>query len=647
MGGLAHDIQLELQPESGNLIVTDRIGFDEPRTNLSFVLNAGFRIHLSGSLAFEVETGPVLSRYRLTFAQPVREVTLRYEGVPLFARTRGHGGMPQGDLSPQGVYLDGSSAWYPRNNEAIVSFRLHASEPAGWKLLSAGRREAQPGGVIWHSEQPHDDLYLVGGPYTLHQRRHGAIDLSVWLLQDDPGLAQRYLALMGEYIDHYSDLIGPYPFAKFAVVENRWPTGLGMPSFTLLGSQVLRLPFIPYTSLPHEILHNWFGNGIWIDYGAGNWSEGLTAYLADHWMKEREGGGAQYRLRSLQRYSNYAARGEDMPLLDFVSRHNEDTQSVGYSKSLMFFHMLRIALGDQAFDAGLRRLWQQHRFQRIGFVEAMRAIIGERFDLAERFQPWLQREGAPGLALNEVLVRAQGDGYRVELALGQDAVPGFDLDVPVAIELENGERLRRTVRLDRAERVFEIPLDARPKRVRIDPDYDVLRRLDPSEQPPVLSQLFGGATWLVLPTGAPEAEQRAWLRLAQGWQRRYTKLNVIDDSEAARIPAGDNRLVLGWDNQALDPSRLSDREFRLEPGALSAQGQFWPRGRYAAVRVSTDAQGVTTGFIGADGPDLIAALARKLPHYGAYGVLVFDKATADNRFKAVPANPWSKLAREL
>lgn len=71
----------------------------------------------------------------------------------------------------------------------------------------------------------------------------------------------------------------------------------------------MRLPFIPYTSLPHEILHNWWGNRVWVDYEKGNWSEGLTAYLADHWMKERRGKGEQYRLKALQRYGNCAAEG--------------------------------------------------------------------------------------------------------------------------------------------------------------------------------------------------------------------------------------------------------------------------------------------------------------------------------------------------
>jgi aminopeptidase N len=41
---------------------------------------------------------------------------------------------------------------------------------------------------------------------------------------------------------------------KIALVENSWQTTLGMPSFTLQGDQVIRLPFIVSTSYGREIL---------------------------------------------------------------------------------------------------------------------------------------------------------------------------------------------------------------------------------------------------------------------------------------------------------------------------------------------------------------------------------------------------------
>ena len=100
----------------------------------------------------------------------------------------------------------------------------------------------------------------------------------------------------------YSGLIGPYPFNKFALVENFWETGYGMPSFTLLGPEIIRFPFILHSSFPHEILHNWWGNSVFVDYGTGNWCEGLTAYLADHLVEEQRGKGAEYRRGTLQKY---------------------------------------------------------------------------------------------------------------------------------------------------------------------------------------------------------------------------------------------------------------------------------------------------------------------------------------------------------
>ncbi len=627
----------------------DRIGFSRPRRELLFRLNRGLAVETGSGRLQRLDADAQQVLYRLRAERPVRDVVLRYHGRPVFSGRRGLGGMPQGDLSPGGVYLDDASAWYPLTDQTISGARVDVRAPDGWQVLSQGRRSESEGRQRWQSEQPAQALYLVGGPYHRHARRHGDITLAVWLLHDDPALAKRYLDLMGGYIDHYSALIGPYPYARFTVLENRWPTGLGMPSFTLLGGQVMRLPFIPYTSLPHEILHNWWGNGVWVDYRKGNWSEGLTAYLADHWMKTRRGKGAEYRLRALQRYSNYAARGRDMPLLDFVSRHDEASQSVGYSKSLMFFHMLRRALGDAGFEAGLRRLWQRHRYQAIGFEQALRVITGDDPALMRRFLPWLRRKGAPRLALSEVRLQTAGKGVRLSFRLSRRGPEDAVLDVPVEITLADGSRRREQVRLDARARQVRLRLPGPPAVLRIDPDYDVLRYLDPREQPPALSLLLGGHTWLVLPAQAPAEQRAAWQALAEAWRQRYPDLKVTDDGHTAAIPPGDNRLILGWDNRALETGPLSDEGFVLSADRLRVAGEgkqearAFPRGRFAVVRVNTRPDGVAFGFIGATTPQTIRALARKLPHYGAYGVLAFDEQGAQNRFKATPANPHSPL----
>jgi len=651
---LAHDMSVELLPASRTIAVQDTIRFDDDSTMFEFVLNAGLSPDSpSGTLETIASSDDGLRiAYRVTLKTPGRVLKLHYRGQPLFSQRRLHGGMPQGELSPEGVYLDRASAWYPLFGDSFDAVSMSVKLPDRWQSISIGRRTEYRDRVSWSTTTPHDDLYLIAGPFTRHTRSHGEIDLSIYLLDDDPKLAAHYLDLMSGYIDHYSHLIGDYPYAKFAVVENRWQTGFGMPSFTLLGSRVMRLPFIPYTSLPHEIVHNWLGNGIWIDYDRGNWSEGLTAYLADHWMKERRGKGEQYRLKALQRYSNFAADGRDRPLLEFVSRHGDASQSIGYSKSLMLFHMLRRAQGDAEFTAGLQRLWREHRYSRIGFRQTIDTVAGQDTELATRLQPWLERAGAPRLRLEQVAVIRSNGGYRLALTLSQDQDPPFVFNLPVAVTLEGEESARIIqLRMDSVRQRFEIDIPQRPLRVDVDPAYDVLRYLDPSEQPPALNRLFGGDTLLVLPGNAPREMQDAWQALARQWQARYPGLQTVSDAEA---DAGDpdpqvNRIVLGWDNRLFDlaADRFTRDDQELKSGEAIIGGRSYPAETVSVVLVANDAAGLSTGFVGADSPQAVQTLARKLTHYGSYGRLLFDADTGTNQLKDSLSSPHSHLSRQL
>src|SRR5699024_4637864 len=156
---------------------------------------------------------------------------------------------------------------------------------------------------------------------------------------------------------------------------------------------------IPYTSYPHEILHDWWGNGVWVDHASGNWSEGLTTYLADQLLAEQRGRGAEARRAALQKYADFVAHAQDFPLAAFKARHGEVTQAVGYDKSMMLFHMLRMRIGDARFIQGLRRFYHKNRFRAASYADLCRAFeasSGE--DLSGFFHQWVKRVGAPQLA---------------------------------------------------------------------------------------------------------------------------------------------------------------------------------------------------------------------------------------------------------
>jgi len=630
------DIQLNLQESS--LIVTDMVRFSNgsQRQHL-FRLNAGLRVTSTGGSIERLPRQRPMEHplYRLTPDRESEVITLKIEGQPQIPDYAGMDGMPSAVISPEGIYLDGGSAWYPQFDGIIAGFDLHVSLPEGWQSVSQGKRSLLDGKQQWTSTTPEQEIYLVAGPFTRYTREHDDIDLSVYLLTPDERLATTYLRTMGGYIDRYSKLIGDNPFPKFAVVENRWQTGYGMPSFTLLGSRVMRLPFIPYTSLPHEILHNWWGNGVWVDYANGNWSEGLTAYLSDHLMKELQGEDADYRRKALERYADFAAEKRDFPLIDFVSRHSDASQAVGYSKSLMLFHMLRMELGDERFTQGLRELWKNHKFSMTGFEQVLQSFSRTTGQPLDHYLAWLTRTGAPSIKLDAIHLETTDAGYRLAFTLQQNQQDApYPLRLAAAVMLEGrSEAEVHEILLNEKKARVVLELNARPLRLDIDPAFDALRLLDDSERPPTFGQLYGSTRWyLVLPSDAPEKEQEAWALFAKTWQQRYPDLEIIDDSDSGAIPADADLLLAGWSNRLLDAYRQRLESISEPRGeTLLLAGKEFDRESHSVALMAARGER-HLGFIAAADAAAIPSLARKLPHYGSYGMLAFD-ASGQNSLK--------------
>jgi hypothetical protein len=489
--------------------------------------------------------------------------------------------------------------------------------------------------VRWDAPEPQDDLYLVADRYTEYTAKAGAVDAMVFLRTPDAALARQFLNATTGYLALYSTLIGPYPYGKWAAVENFWETGYGMPSFTLLGPKVMRFPFILHSSYPHEILHSWWGNGVFAETSGGNWSEGLTAYLADHLVKEQGGEGAEYRQATLQKYADYVLGGRDLPLADFRSRHGSVTEAVGYGKSLMLFHQLRRELGDETFVAGLRALWSRKRFASASFDDVRRAFEqASGKELGWFFDQWVSRTGAPEIRLHQV--RAAGaDGRDLVLTLEQtQAGDSYRIRVPVAVTVEGlPEAVVAVVAM--AGRTVETTLPrlpGRPLRVDVDPGFDVFRRLDRSEMPPAMSQAFGADQALVLiPANAPPALAAAYRVLATALEHSGPgDVEVREDREIDELPRDRAVFLLGWENRFLPAVRtaiarydaaIGDDDVRLERSTLPRRGHT-----YVFTARHPANPGLSLSWAALDDPSAAEGLGRKLPHYNKYSYLAFEGA---------------------
>jgi aminopeptidase N len=676
-----HDLAVTLDPASHRLKVRDRIRIPGALVTapLTIALNADLDVRTaSGGLRLVPTSSRVqgsdsgldradsasrarVNVYRVEGAMPGQELTgeLEYEGIINYV-VRDQGAeyarafsQSPGLIEERGIYLAGSTHWVPQVGDALITYTLAIELPAGWKSVSEGERApreapAPAGGGArerWSVATPTEEAHLIAAPFTEYSKDAGGVKAMAFLRTPDQALAERYLDATAQYLEMYRGLLGPYPYSKFALVENFWETGYGMPSFTLLGEQVIRFPFILTSSYPHELLHNWWGNGVFVDFAGGNWCEGLTSYLADHLLAEQRGQGADHRRAILQRVTDFVTPENDFPLSRFQSRYNGVTEAVGYGKAAMFFNMLREKVGDAQFVQALQAFYRDNVFREASFDDiekSFEAVSGR--DLRPFFDQWVRQVGTPELKLD----RVAGDGQRVDITLSQ-VQPGqlFALDVPVVIETDKGVETK-TVSMpsDRARVDVSFDLTGSPQRVEIDPQFQVYRRLSPFEIPPALSKAFGSKKVLMV-MSAQSAP--VYAGLAKAWSR--DGVDTVMDSELDALPNDRAVWLFGAGNkfapvvaEALKTygASLDATGLRTTNAAYEAAG----RSLVAVARHPRNPESVVI-YVSASSPAAANALASKLPHYGKYSWLVFAGDAATNEATGEWPIGDTPLARNL
>lgn len=538
-----------------------------------------------------------------------------------------------GIISTEGVYLAGSTLWYPQlaGTQAgeLVTYSLVVNAPKGWHLIAPGNgvSNGADGMARWESPSAVDEISVAGGPLTPYTANAGMVEAQVYLRKPDPALAAKYLDATSRYLRMYSELLGAYPYRKFALVENFWETGYGMPSYTLLGPQIIRFPFILTSSYPHEILHNWWGNSVYVDYTTGNWCEGLTAYLADHLMKEIEGQGAEYRRDVLKKYRDFVSSSADFPLREFRSRHNAVTEAVGYGKTLMGFHMLRQQMGDDAFRKALSTFYKDYRGQRASFrdVQTVFESASSR-DLGRFFDEWTNRTGAADLRVADVKVTGKDNRYTVSGVIRQQQSGAYQLEVPVVVATAAGPVITTIASRD-AVTPFSIETTSAPQTVAVDPAFDLFRILDPRETAPSIGQIFGASEVLAVLPSEPAAETEAWRRALSTWQSPSSKMTIVTDREISKLPADRSVWLLGRQNRFAASHFASDPALGLNVSSKGVDigGSELPFAGHSHVLTHRhpDDPKLAIGWITVDPAAALPGLVRKLPHYGKYSWLAF------------------------
>jgi hypothetical protein len=258
----SHSLSVEIQPAEHFIRAEDRIEIHlkakEP-ASLSFLVHSNLKIKKIVNLKNGkpiLEGNFLLSwckRFDILLGEAHKSLhfSVSYEGriydpvVKEKALQFVRGDQTSGLIGEEGVYLSSSSHWYPDRPDTMATFKVNAKIPDPFWIVTQGEilaEELKNGSreSRWSYDLPAESLTLVAGKYSVKTRNVNGIRVSTYFFPQDDHFSDLFLNAADEYLRIYSDLLGPYPFKKFDIVQNFFSSGYGIPTFTLLSPDAIR-----------------------------------------------------------------------------------------------------------------------------------------------------------------------------------------------------------------------------------------------------------------------------------------------------------------------------------------------------------------------------------------------------------------------
>lgn len=308
-------------------------------------------------------------------------------------------------VGEEGIFLSDGSNWYPQpvDDAGVPQLRemvINVAPLEGWTIVASGNPTCE-GSITqpcwsYDTPRPVDGMAVVGNRHGITgrtvQTEFGPVNVTVHLPSEHAEKSEYYLDAAEQYLTLYTPLVGAYPFDRFAIIENFFSSGFAFPGFTVLGPRVVGMAprSLKPGYLDHELLHAWWGNGVYVDPNDGNWCEALTSYCTNYGRRALEDGSDAARTyrRGLLNKVSLDPSLDNGPLGDFGSADPSGggtDRFVGYDKGAFVFMMLEDVLNEGQVpeshaDSGiwpvLRRLSETHIGERIGWKEIQSAAEG-------------------------------------------------------------------------------------------------------------------------------------------------------------------------------------------------------------------------------------------------------------------------------
>ncbi|MEO5819425.1 MAG: M1 family aminopeptidase [Vicinamibacteraceae bacterium] len=285
----------------------------------------------------------------------------------------------------------------------------------------------------------------------------------------------------------YGEVLGDYPYRTLtlAAVDDALPGGHSPAYFALVNQPLPASKFTwandpvafegyPQFFLAHEIAHQYWGGAVgWESYHEQWISEGFAQYFA---LLYAERSLDAERVLDIRRKLRTTATtyGDQGPIwlgyrLGHLQEDGRVFRALLYNKSAMVLHMLRRWVGDDAFFRGLRALYTESRYTKIGTRHVQRAFeSASGLDLNRFFESWIRSAETPRLRLS-----FEAAGKSVSVRIDQLG-PVTDVPVTVSVVLASGAIEDHVVKLSEGSTFVQLPASGPVRAVELNRDEQAL-----------------------------------------------------------------------------------------------------------------------------------------------------------------------------
>ncbi|MEE8167335.1 MAG: M1 family aminopeptidase [Candidatus Hydrothermarchaeales archaeon] len=519
---LHYDLQVKLVPAGQSMGAVASLLIEvDAITDVELILNKEMSVdeitvggkyvsfkHEGNILVFPMhQTGEVEVEVKYTNSKPL----IRFGGLVV-----GYIGEP-GEVS----YMIYRAAWYPILFGDRATASVSIAVPNAYKAITVGelvevtdkgefteflwRIEDTVQGVSFAAGEYEERSSVVfisdtarsyDGPHAWVAERGGIrlIEVSCYLNPRETYLAENCVSGVERVLDFYSPRFGGYPYARFTVIEmpEFFFGGHGAMGLIMLHPSVLRDG--SEELLAHEIAHTWWGAMVSVNKGynlqplriplqgveAGDandlWlHEGLATYSSLLYLEQEHG--RDTMIRSLkEKRQEYLKVGAGTTISTVEEDYTTGLyHATIYGKGAFVLHMLRSAMGDDAFYQVIETYLQEYKGKSASiedFEGIVNGVQGE--DMTWFFDEWIRGTTLPDYALEEVLVGKSSSGYEyiTKIKISQEG----DLSkMPVDITLytEDGSRTKRIL-VDGHKEEVSFVTQAKPLYAELDKDYWIL-----------------------------------------------------------------------------------------------------------------------------------------------------------------------------